>query len=219
MNERLKVRFTIAALIIFMILLVAGFVNRMLKPVIFSKEKMETYGGVFFDKPRIFRDPVLMDQNGKPVTKALFQEKWTLVFFGFTYCPDICPTTLGILSKFYKELQKNGDAGQVQVVMVSVDPARDTPDKLREYTAYFNPAFIGLTGEYMGLVKFAGDLNSGFTKVPLEDGGYLMEHSGNITVINPRGDYHGFFKPPFDPLRLRLAFSSVREQYKRDFEE
>jgi protein SCO1/2 len=219
MNEKLRLRATIATLLLFMIVLVAGFVYRMMQPVIFSKEKMETYGGVFFDKPRIFRDPVLVDQNGKSFTKQVFQKKWTLVFFGFTYCPDICPTTLGVLNKFHGELQKAGDADQLQIVMVSVDPARDTPDKLRDYTAYFNPAFIGVTGDYMELVKFAGDLNSGFTKVPMEGGGYLVEHSGNIAVINPRGDYHGFFKPPFDALRLRLAFSSVREQYKRDFGE
>jgi protein SCO1/2 len=219
MNEKLRMKATIATLLVFMTILVAGFVYRMMQPVIFSKAKMETYGGVFFDKPRIFRDPVLVDQNGKSFNKQSFEKKWTLVFFGFTYCPDICPTTLGILNKFYSELQKAGDADQVQVVLVSVDPARDTPEKLRDYTAYFNPAFIGVTGDYMELVKFAGDLNSGFTKVPMESGNYLMEHSGNITVINPRGDYHGFFKPPFDPLRLRLAFSSVREQYKRDFGE
>lgn len=219
MNEKTRLRLTIAALSLFMLVLVAGFVHRMMTPAIFSKAKMETYGGVFFDKPRIFRDPVLVGQDGKPVNKQFFQGKWTLVFFGFTYCPDICPTTLGILNKFYGELQKAGDAEQVQVVMVSVDPARDTPEKLREYTAYFNPAFTGVTGEHMELIKFAGDLNSGFTKVPLDGGEYLMEHSGNIVVINPRGDYHGFFKPPFDPLRLRLAFASVREQYKRNFGE
>lgn len=217
MNEKNRLRLTYGALVLFMFVLVAGFVYRMMQPVIFSKQKMETYGGVFFDKPRIFRDPVLLDQNGQPFNKQFFLGKWTLVFFGFTYCPDICPTTLGTLSKFYSELQKTGDADQVRVVMVSVDPARDTPDKLREYTAYFNPAFIGVTGEYMELVKFAGDLNAGFTKVPIEGGNYLVEHSGNITVINPRGDYHGFFKPPFDPLRLRMAFGSVRAQYERDF--
>lgn len=219
MNDKTRLRLTMAALSLFMLVLLAGFVHRMMTPAIFSKAKMETYGGVFFDKPRIFRDPVLVDQDKKQVSKQFFQGKWTLVFFGFTYCPDICPTTLGILNKFYSELQNSGDAELVQVVMVSVDPARDTPEKLREYTAYFNPVFVGVTGDHMELIKFAGDLNSGFTKVPLEGGEYLMEHSGNIVVINPRGDYHGFFKPPFDPLRLRLAFSSVREQYKRNFGE
>ena len=219
MNQKRRLGIILTVIVLFMAILVAGFVHRMMMPVVFSKQKMETYGGVFFDKPRIFRDPVLVDQNGKPFTKQFFQGKWTLVFFGFTYCPDICPTTLGTLSKFYNELKKIGTADQLQIVMVSVDPARDTPDKLREYTAYFNPAFTGVTGEYMELVKFAGDLNSGFTKVPIEGGSYLMEHSGNIIVINPRGDYHGFFKPPFDPLRLQLAFGSVQEQYKRDFGE
>jgi protein SCO1/2 len=219
MNEKLRVRLTVGIIVVFMSLLVGGFVHRMLKPVIFSKEKMETYGGMFFDKPRIFRDPVLVDQYGKPFNKQSLTGKWTLVFFGFTYCPDICPTTMGILNKFYAELEKKGEAADVQVVLVSVDPARDTPEKLRDYVAYFNPAFKGVTGDFMELVKFTGDLNAGFTKVPLEDGNYLVEHSGNITVINPRGDYHGLFRPPFDSLRLRMAFSSVRAQYERDYGE
>ncbi len=217
MSEKLKIRLTILVLLFFMGSVVAGFVHRMMSPAIFSKEKMETYGGYFFDKPRIFRDPVLIDQNGKPFDKNYFQGKWTLVFFGFTSCPDICPTTLGVLDKFYRELQEKHEAGDVQVVFVSVDPARDTPQKLKEYTAYFNPAFMGLTGEHMDLIRFTTDLNTGFTKVPIEGGSYLMEHSGNIAVINPRGHYHGFFKPPFDPLRLRLAFNAMRAQYERDY--
>ena len=100
MNKKQRLGITLTAIVLFMALLVAGFVHRMMTPVIFSKQKMETYGGVFFDKPRIFRDPVLIDQNGKPFTKQFFQGKWTLVFFGFTYCPDICPATRGTLSKF-----------------------------------------------------------------------------------------------------------------------
>ncbi|MEZ5538494.1 MAG: SCO family protein [Pseudomonadales bacterium] len=217
MSEKLKIRLTIVALLLFMGSLVGGFVHRMMQPAIFSKEKMETYGGLFFDKPRVFRDPVLVDQNGKVFDKNTFQGKWTLVFFGFTYCPDICPTTLGVLDKLYRELQKEKEADDVQVMLVSVDPARDTPQKLKEYTAYFNPAFMGVTGEHMDLIRFATDLNTGFTKVPIEGGSYLMEHSGNIAVINPRGHYHGLFKPPFDPLRLRVALSSVRAQYQRDY--
>lgn len=219
MNEKLKVRLTIFILVLFMGSLVGGFVHRMMQPDIFSKEKMEAYGGFFFDKPRIFRDPVLIDQDGKPFDKKFFLGKWTLVFFGFTSCPDICPTTLGVLDKFYRELQDKHEAEGVQVVLVSVDPARDTPQKLKEYTAYFNPEFYGLTGEHMDLIRFTTDLNAAFTKVPIDAGGYLMEHSGNIAVINPRGHYHGFFKPPFDPLNLRLAFNSVRAQYNRDFGE
>lgn len=217
MNDKLKIRLTIFVLTVFMGGLVGGFVHRMMQPNIFSKEKMETYGGVFFDKPRIFRDPVLIDQNGRPFNKDYFLGKWTFVFFGFTSCPDICPTTLGVLDKFYRELQSKHEAEGVQVVLVSVDPMRDTQQKLKEYTAYFNPVFYGVTGEHLDLIRFAADLNSGFTKVPIDGGSYLMEHSGNIAIINPRGHYHGFFKPPFDPLRLQMAFNSVRAQYERDF--
>ena len=107
MSEKLKIRLTVLALVLFMASLVAGFVHRMMQPNIFSKEKMETYGGYFFDKPRIFRDPVLVDQEGKAFDPKFFQGRWTLVFFGFTSCPDICPTTLAVLDKFYRALQEN----------------------------------------------------------------------------------------------------------------
>ena len=212
-----KVRMTVAVLTVFMIVLVAGFVHRMLQPTIFNKQQMENYGAIMFDKPRIFREPQLQDNGGKLFSLNQFKGKWTLIFFGFTYCPDICPTTMGVLNKFYADLEKKGTAADVQVVMVSVDPARDTNEKLNDYVHYFNPAFIGLRGDFMATQKFAADLNAGFTKVSGSGDSYLIEHSGNIALINPYGHYHGFFKPPFDPVRLRLAFDSVRAEFKRDF--
>lgn len=212
-----KIRLTVVLLVIVMLALVAGFVNRMLQPTIFNKKQMENYGAIMFDKPRIFRDFDLQDHDGKPFPADQFKGKWTLLFFGFTYCPDICPTTMGVLNKFYADLESKGTAAEVQVVLVSVDPARDTTEKLSEYVHYFNPVFIGLRGEFMATQKFAADLNAGFTKVPGSGDNYLIEHSGNIALINPYGHYHGFFKPPFDPVRLRLAFDSVRAQFKRDF--
>lgn len=212
-----KVKITVFLLVVAMALLVGGFVHRMLQPTIFNKQQMENYGAIMFDKPRIFREFNLVDHDGKPFPASRLQGKWTLLFFGFTYCPDICPTTLGTLNKMYIDLAKQGTAADVQVVLVSVDPARDTSEKLREYVHYFNPAFIGLRGEFMDTQKFATDLNAGFTKVPGSGDNYLIEHSGNIVLVNPYGHYHGFFKPPFDPVRLRLAFDSVRTQFRRDF--
>ncbi len=213
------VKVTLTVLAVVIAVLVGGFVHRMLQPVIFSKQQMENYGAFLFEKPRIFREVTLVDQNGRALNRQFFSGKWTLVFFGFTYCPDICPTTMGVLNKFYEELKKEGAADDVQVVLVSVDPERDTPEKMRDYVAYFNPLFFGVTGDYMELVKLSGDLNAAFTRVPLAEGGYLMEHSANIALINPRGDYHGFFRPPFDALRLQLAFDSARAQYRRDYGE
>lgn len=217
LSEKNRVRLTVAILGILVLVLVGGFVHRMMKPLIFSQKQLANYGVTLFEKPRIFREPVLVDDNGASFPASRFSGKWTLVFFGFTYCPDICPTTMGVLTKFFNELDKKGEAANVQVIMVSVDPARDTPQKLAEYVHYFNPAFIGLTGEFMALQRFATDLNAGFTKVPGSGENYLIEHSGNIVIINPYGHYHGFFRPPFDPVRLRLAFTSVRNQFERDF--
>ncbi len=214
-NKRVKI--TVGLLVVVMITLVAGFVHRMLQPTIFNKQQMENYGAIIFDKPRIFREFELQDQEERKFPAEQFKGKWTLLFFGFTYCPDICPTTMGVLNKMYADLNAKGTATDLQVVLVSVDPARDTTEKLRDYVHYFNPAFIGLRGEFMATQKFAADLNAGFTKVPGSGENYLIEHSGNIVLINPYGHYHGFFKPPFDSVRLRLAFDSVRAEFKRDF--
>lgn len=212
-----NVKATIFILVAIMTLLVSGFVYRMMQPTIFNKQQMENYGGILFDQPRVFREPTLQDTEGRALTLDRFKGKWTLVFFGFTYCPDICPTTLGVLNKFYAELDEKGTAQDVQIMLVSVDPARDTTDKLREYVHYFNPLFLGISGEFMETQKFAADLNAAFTKVPGQGENYLIEHSGNIAIINPYGHYHGLFRPPFDAVRLRLAFNSVRAQFQRDF--
>ena len=216
-NNARNIKVTIFILVVVISMLVGRFVHRMMQPTIFNEHQMQNYGAVMFDKPRIFREFNLVDHDGKPFTAERLKGKWTLLFFGFTYCPDICPTTLGTLNKLYAELEKKGKAADLQIVLVSVDPARDTSAKLRDYVHYFNPAFIGARGEFMDTQKFATDLNAGFTKVPGMGDNYLIEHSGNIVVINPYGHYHGFFKPPFDPVRLRLAFDSVRAQFQRDF--
>ena len=211
-----RVHVTVLLLVAVMALLVAGFVHRMMQPTIFSQHQMQNYGVTQFDQPRVFREPALTDVNGKPLSLDRFKGKWTLVYFGFTYCPDVCPTTLGILNKFYTELQPKGTADNVQVLLVSVDPARDTAEKLRDYVHYFNSDFMASRGDFLDTQKFAADLNAAFTKVPAGDT-YLIDHSSNIVIINPYGHYHGFIKPPFDPVRLRLAFDSVRAQFKRDF--
>jgi protein SCO1/2 len=221
MSENKHIRLTLAILAIVMIILVSAFVHRLLRPAIMTKAQMETYGAIIFDKPRMFRDFALVDQSGQPFLPEKLKGKWTLLFFGYTFCPDVCPTTMGVLNHFYTDLGNKDQGGDVQIVLVSVDPARDTVEKLRDYTNYFNAGFVGVTGEFMSLHAFATDLNAAFVRVPVSsegDGsGYLVEHSGNIVLVNPYGHYHGFFKPPFESIRLQAVFTSVRNQFARDF--
>jgi protein SCO1/2 len=102
------------------------------------------------------------------------------------------------------------EARDTQVVMVSVDPARDTVEQLATYVPYFNPEFIGVTGEFLDIHRFATSLNTPFRKVPGQEENYLVDHSANVVLINPRGDYHGFFKAPLDLAKMKLTYRSAR---------
>ncbi len=146
---------------------------------------------------------------GVPFNRARLKGKWSLVFFGFTYCPDICPTTMTFLNEFMASLEGT-EAQDTQVVMVSVDPARDTVQQLAGYVPFFNPDFIGVTGEFLDIHRVATALNTPFRKVMGEGDNYQVDHSANIVLINPRGDYHGFFKAPLDLAKMKTTYRSAR---------
>ena len=99
--------------------------------------------------------------------------------------------------------------------MVSVDPARDTVEQLAAYVPYFNPGFIGVTGEFLDIHRFATALNTPFRKAAGQDENYLVDHSANVVLINPRGDYHGFFKAPLDLAKMKVTYRSARAWWDR----
>ena len=180
-----------------------------------SLGQLKLNGAFMFDTPRALPEFALVDHRGTPFNGDSLKGQWTLVFFGFTYCPDICPTTMAFLSRFVGELEGLPEGEDTRVVMVSVDPARDTPERLAEYVPYFNPAFTGVTGEFLDIHRFATALNTPFRKVPGEDGNYQVDHSANVVLINPRGDYHGFFKAPLDLAKMKVTYRSVRAVWER----
>lgn len=203
-----KILLTVVLCVSFAILVVAGFTHRLTKPRLLTDYEMREYGGMMLETPRKFSEFELLDHKGKPFTQANLQGKWTLVFFGFTHCPDICPTTMATLNKVIEPL-KDGEKEKVQVVLLSVDPERDTVEKLAQYVPYFNPGFIGLTGNPFQVLNLATQLGVAYTKVPLEGDDYTVDHSGNIVLINPRGHYHGFFRPPFEEGSIRVSLRSL----------
>ena len=156
----------------------------------------------------------MVDHQGRPFSLENLKGKWTLIYFGFTHCPDICPTTLAKLSQVVKQLDSDV-ADQTQVLMVSVDPARDTPEKLAEYVPYFHPDFVGVTGEFVQTMSLAQNVNVAFNKVMLDDD-YTVDHTGNIVLINPYGHYHGFFRPPFELAKLKTTFQSIVKSFDYD---
>ncbi|WP_101758701.1 SCO family protein [Oceanicoccus sp. KOV_DT_Chl] len=190
--------------------LVAMFVLGLSRPVVLSDEELKAKGTFIFDNPRSFKEFSLVDYQNKPFTPEAFQGKWSLVFFGFTYCPDVCPTTLALLNHFYAGQLEGDYADDLQVILVSVDPGRDTPEKLYDYVQFFNKDFIGVTGEFLDLHRFATQLNIPFSKVPGGGENYTVEHGGNIAIINPNGHYVGFFRTPITLSGLNIGYQSIR---------
>ena len=135
----------------------------------------------------------LLDHNNDPFTPASFVGQWDLVFFGFTHCPDICPATLQQLSVVKRQLQQDGHDIVPRIVLVSVDPERDTPDSLRKYVSHFGPDNIGVTGAIEEIRKLAGGLFVYFEKVPVEGGEYTVDHSAAVLLIDPNGRYAAGF--------------------------
>jgi protein SCO1/2 len=129
----------------------------------------------------------LTDQDGKLRALADFKGKVLVVFFGYTQCPDVCPTSMAELSDVMKALGK--DAARVQVVMVTVDPERDTPTVLKQYVTAFDPAFVGLTGTPEQIRQAASSFKAYYAKVPAKDGkGYSMDHSAAFYLLDDKGE-------------------------------
>jgi len=203
------VRWTIAGVLVFIFLIVASFVHRVGEPRVMSLAETRANGLFLFDTPRDPGEFELLDHKGKSFSRAQLLGRWTLVFFGFTHCPDICPTTMVELADLKSQLA-NTEAEATQVVMVSVDPARDTPERLSEYVPYFHPEFLGVTGDFTAILSFAQRLNAPFRKLSEPDGDYQMEHTANVVLMNPRGDYHGFFRAPLDIPKMRVTLRSTQ---------
>ncbi|HTQ98913.1 MAG TPA: SCO family protein [Candidatus Acidoferrum sp.] len=202
---------TVIGCVAFMALLLGLLVHRILTPPDMTQQQMTEQGLFVYDVPRRFTDFTLKDFNGQPLTRQVFKDRWTLVFFGYTSCPDVCPTTLASIANFNK-LLKAADAkaaDKLQVLFISVDTFRDTPDKIKAYVQYFNPSYLGATGEYTELFNLAHQLNIAFAYQPGKDGQIDVSHSGEIALINPQGDFHGFFKSPPDPQKMLKTYRSM----------
>ena len=150
-----NIKLTVAGLLVLIAIIVGGFVKQISQPRVMTKSELKLNGAFMFDTPRAIPDFSLVDHRGEPFTAEDLEGQWTLMFFGFTYCPDICPTTMAFLSRFTAELEGLPEHEDTRVVMVSVDPARDTTERLAEYVPYFNPAFVGVTRRVIAALNCA----------------------------------------------------------------
>lgn len=165
----------------------------------------------------------LTDQHGQEFSRQRFRDRWTLVFFGFSSCEDICPLTLFELQKFQAGLNRPGFAEDTRIVMISVDPRRDTPQALNQYMARFNPEFTGLTGSLETITELASRLYITTMQPPDSHGhetqdheqhettSYQVGHSANIAVIGPDATYHSVIMAPHTAASLAAAYQQIRE--------
>jgi protein SCO1/2 len=184
----------------------------MSQPVIMDDEQLRVNGAIVLDQPRIFSDFELVDHRGEIFNIARMQDTWTIVFFGFTHCPDICPTTLAVLNDMYSKM-KDSEKEQLQIVMISLDAERDTVEALADYVPYFNEEFIGVTGNKHLIHRLTAEINIAYNKVPLEGEDYTVDHSTQLVLINPKGHYHGFFRAPHSETMLRSTWRSISSSF------
>ena len=186
-----------------------------------DKKNSLTDAVVVYPEPQVLAPFTLTDGDTQPFTEQNFDGHWSLVFVGYTFCPDICPTTLSDLSRIYPELTALSD--KVQVIFVSADPARDTPERLKAYTHYFNPNFLAVTAEHEQLMPVVQQLGLIYGIFDREDENYLVDHSASIALVNPKGELHAYFRPDFDektemPLvngpELVKNFSSILARWR-----
>ena len=155
----------------------------------------EPVAGFVLPQPQPLPEFSLVDQVGNAVTADTFRGGWHLVFFGFTNCPDICPTTLSILSTAMSRLREQGHAPMPRIVLVSVDPERDTPDQIGRYVDYFGSGNLGVTGDLDELRKLTSALGIYFEKQQ-GDSDYVVDHSAAVLLLDPLARFHTLFSGP-----------------------
>ncbi len=150
----------------------------------------------YIDPARPLPDFRLTDQSGAEFAPSRLKGRWSLLFFGFTHCPDVCPTTLGMLAQVEKQLADLPEAARPQVVLVSVDPKRDTPEQLAPYVKFFSPSFTGVTGSQHDIDQFTRALGVPVATTPTANGDYTVDHSAAIFLIDPNGAMRALFSTP-----------------------
>jgi len=157
--------------------------------------------------------------DGRAFTERDFSGKWSFLFFGYTHCPDVCPTTMAIMNQIWQLLDKQNATNDLQVILISVDPQRDDLKKLGDYVHYFNPNFMGVTGNDAQLNTLAAQLGIVYevdAATAQERENYIVNHSAGIIVINPKGEYQAFFSAPHDPSTLVAEFMQLKNYVQHE---
>ncbi|MFI4917949.1 MAG: SCO family protein [Legionellales bacterium] len=165
-----------------------------------NKIDVAQFHGTYLEHPKTVNQFSLMGIDQKPFNNSSLLGNWTLVFFGFTNCSSLCPTTMAELGKMYRLLEKKQVKNLPHVVMVSVDPDRDDLDKLGHYVTSFHATFYGAKGDEDSIQAMAHEMGIAYAKIVNKDGvdgqNYDIQHGGAVMLFNPQGELNAFFTTP-----------------------
>lgn len=159
-----------------------------------SQNSLEGVRATVLSEGKFLPEFTLEDHHGKSFTNENLKGQWSFIFFGYTHCPDICPTTLSLLNQVDQVLKKETDIALPKTVFISVDPERDTVKHLAEYVSYFNPEFIGVTGRIENIQMLSSALGIAFGQESIqEDGSYEIYHGARVMLIDPDARLRALF--------------------------
>ena len=166
------------------------------------QENLQTSLALPTDFKRV-KDFELLDVDGNSIDQSVFDNQWSMVFFGFTHCPDICPITLQIMKDVVAKLDEQAQQ-QLQIIFVSVDPARDTPDILKKYIGYFDEKFVGITGDVNGVHDLTSSLGivASFTANDADPDNYGVDHTASLLLIDPQRRVRAKVSPPLEADKI-----------------
>jgi protein SCO1/2 len=212
MSKNIKI--SLLLIVLFMTAVQFLFINKLTTPRYLSAPELLVNGFYLFPEPKVFSDFTLETANNKTINQDDLQGKWTLIYFGFTRCPDECPIAMSLIRNLYSTLeQKNFDFSDQQAMLVTIDPENDTSEIIDKYAKAFNQNFIGARANRPMLLSLATQLNVMVIEPPSIHAhhsiDHLENHTNNILLIDPQGKFFGFFRPPFDEEKFLLTFQSV----------
>jgi len=208
MSNNKSIRITVASCLLFVSMVAGLFVYTTVSPKELTAAEYKQIGFYKLVRTRQINNFELSEGDNKFSNNDL-KGSWDVLFLGFASCPDMCPMTMKKMAMANKNLSKE-TSSQINFRMISVDPDRDTPKKMQQYAKAFNPSFTGISGDIEVIYKLATDLTLPFVPVLGSDNSnYDMDHSMNLALIDPNGNYFGFFKSPHTPEKMAQVLESV----------
>ena len=208
MSNNKSIRITVASCLLIISMVAGLFVYSTISPKELTVEEYKQIGFYKLVRTRQINKFELVEGDSKFTNNDLVGA-WDILFLGFASCPDMCPMTMKKMAMAKSNLSSEASS-KVNFRMISVDPDRDTPEKMQQYVEAFNPSFTGITGNIEVIYKLAADLTLTFVPVIASDNiNYDMDHSMNLAVIDPNGNYFGFFKSPHTPEKMAQVLESI----------